>query len=492
MAKALPVTEFQDLKLSNNPKQALFKQIYEALRNKVLNGYLKPGTKLPSSRALAIQLKVSRNTVIAAFDQLLAEGYLESRTGSGTFVAVELPENWLPSPTAHFSNTSAASVQLSDYATHLDRMEMRNEEGNQTFCVGVPDLKAFPHKIWNRLSQQLPASGLTSLMGNGPAEGYQPLREAISDYVSASRSVQCDAQQIIITSGAQQALDLCARILMNPGQTAAIEEPGYKGARRALSSAGANIMTCPVDNQGLILETLKKSQHPPKLIYVTPAHQYPLGAMMPLDRRMELLDWAFEQQCWIIEDDYDSEYHYQSRPVASLQGLARQQQVIYMGSFSKVLFPSLRLGYLVLPPTLVEIFTKAKQEQTGVTPLHTQAVTAAFMQEGHFNRHLRRMRLNYEEKLKTLLEACEKLSPWCTVHAQGAGMHLALEFKPGICEGTVVRNLKTKNILCSPLSSYFYGKEKLQGLVLGFANSTLKEIASGVAIIHNVLKFPDG
>ncbi len=208
---------------------------------------------------------------------------------------------------------------------------------------------------------------------------------------------------------------------------------------------------------------------------------------MPLERRMELLDWAYDQQCWIIEDDYDSEYHYQSRPVASLQGLARQQQVIYMGSFSKVLFPSLRLGYLILPPSLVDVFTKAKQEQTGVTPLHTQAVTATFMQERHFSRHLRKMRLLYEEKLNALITACQTLTPWCALHTQGAGMHLALEFKPGICENTVVQQLKAKNILCSPLSSYFYGQKKQQGLVLGFANSTVEEIVLGISILEKIL-----
>ncbi len=488
LIKTIPVSELQDLKLSHNLKEPLFKQIYSALRSKILEGYLKPGTKLPASRALANQLKVSRNTVIAAFDQLLAEGYPESKTGSGTFVAIELPESWQPNPASHNSKASSPSVKLSDYSEHLNRMDMRKEIGNHTFCVGVPDLRAFPHKIWNRLCQQLPATGLTSLMGYGPPEGYEPLREAIADYVRTSRSVQCETRQIIVTSGAQQALDLCARILMNPGQTAAIEEPGYIGARRALSSAGAEIMTCPVDNHGLILKTLKKSQRKPKLIYVTPAHQYPLGAMMPLDRRMELLDWAFEQQCWIIEDDYDSEYHYQSRPVASLQGLARQQQVIYMGSFSKVLYPSLRLGYLILPPALVDVFTKAKQEQTGMTPMHTQAVTAAFMQEGHFSRHLRRMRLHYEEKLNTLLQACQVLKPWCSVHDQGAGMHLALEFKADINEVAVVQQLKEKKILCSPLSSYFYGKNKQYGLVLGFTNSTPEEINQGVAEIYKVLK----
>ncbi len=490
LRKRPPVKELQDLDVGIHQQLPLFQQIYNGIRCKILSGLLRPGVKLPSSRDLSKQLNISRNTVLQAFDQLITEGYLECKTGSGTFVAITLPESWLPTTHADGAHPTmpAPQIKLSDYARRVTQINMQQEKDSQTFCVGIPDLKAFPHKLWNRLCQQYPETGLTTLMGTGSPAGYFPLREAIAEYVRTSRSAQCEPHQVIITTGAQQALDLCARILINAGETAAIEEPGYMGARHTLLSVGAKLLTCPVDANGLILETLHRSTPPPKLLYVTPAHQYPMGAMMPLARRVELLNWASNKQCWIIEDDYDSEYHYQGRPTACLQGLSTQQQVIYIGSFSKVLFPSLRLGYLILPTPLVEVFSKAKQQTTGDIPLHTQAVTATFMQEGHFNRHIRRTRIIYAEKLNALLAAAKNLSPWCIAHAQGAGMHLTLEFKKGIKEQQVIEKLDQKNIVCSSLSHYFYGQKKKQGLVLGFTNSSLEEIGLGINKLRTILK----
>ncbi len=323
-------------------------------------------------------------------------------------------------------------------------------------------------------------------MGFGDTSGYPPLKEAIADYVRSSWAVQCEANQIIITAGAQQALDLCARIFLNQGDYAAIENPGYIGARRALLSTGAHLLPCPVDHQGLQVEHLKSLPHNPRLIYLTPAHQYPMGPVLSLDRRMALLEWAQQHQCWILEDDYDSEYHYSHRPLASLQGLDQHQQVLYIGSFSKVLFPSLRLGYLILPPHLVNVFTQAKAEHSGQTPLHVQAVTAAFMQEGHFSRHLKRTRISYGEKLSLLLDCCRELEEWCVVHASGAGMHLVLEFKTDISEEEVHNRLLGKQILSTRLSSYFIGQDKKYGLALGFANSTHQDIQNGITTLRKI------
>ena len=485
----VPLAEMPDLGLDPASDTAMFRQLYLALRERVLDGRLRPGTRLPSSRSLAGDLGIGRNTVITAFDQLLAEGYLESRQGSGTYIAEVLPDSWHTARAATTVNSfSTTSLQLSDYARLMSKETIRTGQANQSFCVGVPNLRAFPAKTWNRLQQQLPSAGLTEIMGFNEPMGYLPLREAVADYVRSSRAVNCEAEQILITTGAQQALDLCARLLLNPGDQAVLENPGYLGARRALLAAGAELISCPVDQQGLMVKELDNLADNPRLIYVTPAHQYPMGPVLPLERRTELLEWASRNQCWVLEDDYDSEFHYRHRPLASLQGLDRQQQVINIGSFSKALFPALRLGYLVLPPALVAPFVRAKMEHSGDTSLHTQATVAAFMQEGHFSRHLRRMRLLYDDTLEVMLKACRVLTPWCNIHEYGAGMHLVLEFTAAIPEQKVYRQLQDKQILCSRLSSYYFGKEKKNGLVLGFTNSTPAEIHRGVAIIRQVLQ----
>ncbi|WP_461537580.1 MocR-like pyridoxine biosynthesis transcription factor PdxR [Spongorhabdus nitratireducens] len=490
--KRMPLAEIRDITLQPDQQVPLFQQLYETFRQRILDGQMRGGLRLPSSRTLAKQLGIGRNTVLAAYDQLTAEGYLQSQPGSGMFVAAELPENWHLAPAACKSKKTAEpalqlSGHLSDYASQLQQQSISSHQGNQCFCVGMPDLNAFPAKVWNRLAQQTPAAGFQHLMGFSDITGYLPLREAVADYLRTSRAVKCEVNQIVITTGAQQALDLCARVLLNPGDDAVIEDPGYMGARKALQAADARIHPCPVDQHGMQIDVLQQMSQSPKLVYVTPANQYPLGSVLSLERRMQLLDWAQKKQCWVVEDDYDSEYHYAHRPLASLQGLARHQQVIYIGSFSKVLFPSLRLGYLVLPESLVDTFIKAKSEHSGETPLHSQAVTASFMQEGHFSRHLKRMRLSYSEKMTTILAACESLKPWCSVCSGGAGMHIVLEFAAWLPEKKIFDELQKNRILSSQLSSYFVGTDKKQGLVLGFANSTPEQIKTGIAGIKKVL-----
>lgn len=473
----MPLMELTGISLDSNRNTPLFHQLYLALREKILGGALLPETRLPSSRALASQLKVARNTVIAAYEQLLAEGYLQTREGSGTYVAAVLPEDWhCSAPVENQYIETDKTALLSDYAFKMKQQTIRDNGYSHGFAVGVPDLRAFPAKVWNRLAQQIPQAGFTHLMGFGDPAGYHELREAVADYVRSARSVKCDASQVVITTGAQQSLDLAARMLVNPGEEAVIEEPGYVGARRALQAAGASIKPCPVDYQGLQAELLDSVTTSPRLIYLTPANQYPLGGVLSLQRRTELLQWAQKQNCWIIEDDYDSEYHYRHRPLACLQGLA-PHQVIYIGSFSKVLFPALRLGYLIMPPALVEPFTKARMEHTGDIALHGQAVTAAFMQGGHFSRHVKRMRQLYAEKLDVILEESQQLNQWCRPYDNGAGMHLVLELLPlAPDEEKISEALLQRNIMHSPLSRSYIGSEKKKGLILGFANSRLCEI----------------
>ncbi|MET4692882.1 PLP-dependent aminotransferase family protein [Endozoicomonas lisbonensis] len=485
----MPLVEMPELKLDSDCGTPLFDQLYQTIRQRVLNRLLSPGTRLPSSRNLARQLGIARNTVIAAYEQLIAEGYLESKSGSGTFVTEELPEAWFQADTQPSSaRQPLQTIELSNYADVIKGENIREMGSNQGFTVGIPDLKAFPAKLWNKVSNSIPQAGLTELMGFQYPQGLPELQEAITDYVRSSRAVRCEPDHVVITQGAQQALDLCARLFLNPGDPVAMENPGYIGAQRAINATGAHIIPLPVDEQGVVVSALEQLHPPPKLVYVTPAHHYPLGNVMSLQRRTQLLNWATTHNSWILEDDYDSEYHYQNRPLASLQGLCENSRVIYIGSFSKVLFPALRLGYTILPPSLTDVFTKAKMEHSGETPVHIQATTAAFIQQGYFSNHLKRMRVLYARKLDTMLNACELLKPWCKVHAQGAGMHLVLEFIADICEESIVSQLLKKRIYCSRLSQYYLGKPEKYGLALGFANSSESEIKHKVEQIALIIQ----
>ncbi|WP_281648433.1 PLP-dependent aminotransferase family protein [Parendozoicomonas sp. Alg238-R29] len=500
MATICTATDIRGLTLTgkNGP---LFQELYQELKRRVLEGELPPGIRLPPSRLLAAQLNIGRNTVTAAFNQLLAEGYLQSKTGSGTYVADSLPEQWLhtrktqrSSSEENFNGTlsnygqlcaKAAPVQANDNPVQANN----NPVKNSSFTVGVPDLKAFPFALWNKIQNQQSQLTRCSSMGFGNPAGLPALREAIADYLRTSRSVKCTPDQIVITNGAQQALALCARLLINEGEYAAIEEPGYRGAHCSFLAAGAQLQPCTLDEQGLMTEKLANLSTSPKVIYTSPAHQYPTGAILPLDRRLELLNWAARNNCWIIEDDYDSEYHYRNRPLASLQGLSSRHQVIYIGSFSKVLFPALRLGYLVLPESLVKPFITARQAMAGEIPLQTQATVSSFIREGHFSRHIRRMRLLYEKKQQILQVACRTLAPWCTAPCSGSGMHQVLYLKPELrhLESQLHKRLQEQGIYSSTLSSYFLGQPQQAGLVLGFANSSELEIIEGVATIRQTL-----
>lgn len=489
-----PLAELASIYLHKRTEQPLQTQLYRQLRERMLSGALPAGTRLPSSRALAKELAVGRNTVIAAYEQLQLEGYLQSHTGTGTFVAETLPESW------HEVSTNRSickqSVRLPPIARGYEQQSPwqdnwstrhKNNRLAQPFLVGMPDIRAFPARSWNRLTQTLSINGQASMMGFGDPAGLPELREAIAHYLRSSRAVVCTADNILITTGAQQALGLCSFLLLNPGDSAAIEEPGYRGARYALLAHGAKLQTIAVDKDGMDVDALSQLKHKPRLVYCTPANQYPTGAQLPLARRQQLLDWAAGNEAWIIEDDYDSEYHYHKRPLASLQGLARHPNVIYMGSFSKVLYPGLRLGYLVVPDKLLSAFARAKMEQSGETTLQPQAVTAAFMREGHFGRHIKRMRLRYRNKLDLLQNEALSLSPWATMHPRDGGMHTILSLRPDLDEQVLRTALQEAGLQYSMLSDYFYGPATMHGLALGFANCSEDEIVRGVQQLRKIM-----
>ncbi|MCB0197892.1 MAG: PLP-dependent aminotransferase family protein, partial [Anaerolineae bacterium] len=408
----------------------LYQQLYERLRDAILAGQLAAGMRLPPTRFFANELGVSRNTVVSAFDQLTAEGYIESKVGAGSYVASNLPEDILElrghtpeTQTPHRWNRSGI---LSKRGELVAASPVRREASLPVpFQPGLPAVDEFPFKVWERLVahhwRYLPMSNF----GYGDAVGYRPLREAIAAYLGAARGVRCDADQIIVVAGTQQAISLAAQILLDPGDKVWMEDPGYVDARMALLGVGVEPVPVPVDAEGLSLRAGQKAAPDARLVYITPSYQYPLGIRMSLRRRLRLLEWANRHNAWILEDDYDSEYRYAGRPLAPLQGLDQAGRVIYIGTFSKVLLPSLRLGYMVAPHDLVDAFAAALTLAIRCLPIIPQAVLTDFFSEGHFARHVRRMRTLYAERQALLVEQVRQhLAGRLDISPGDAGLHL--------------------------------------------------------------------
>ncbi|BBM02124.1 hypothetical protein GL2_21980 [Microbulbifer sp. GL-2] len=353
------------------------------------------------------------------------------------------------------------------------------------FTPGLPDLDSFPFHLWNRLYRR--HQDRTALIGYGPSEGYQPLRQALAEYLRNSRGVRCSAEQIIITNGAQESLSLCAQVILNPGDTVTMENPGYRRARIAFQSAGADLHLAGLKNGSLDVESLTKHNHTAKLLYTTPTHQYPMGGVMPASDRLRLLDWAASSEAWILEDDYDSEFSFVHKPVAALQGMAEDTPVLYMGSFSKTLQPGIRLGYMVVPKSVIQVFNHAKEMLSGHSPLLSQAIVADFIEEGHFVRHLRKMRINYREKWLHFCDlARDKLEPQAQLIASSAGMHLVLA-TPGRNDLELSKQLAQHRFGSTPLSFFYPDKSLNHGLVLGFANTNKQQREDCIELLQSFL-----
>jgi len=469
----MEMPSFQSIQFTN--QNSLQAQLQTHLRDWICEGRLQPGTKLPSSRRLSNELGVSRNTITIVIEQLRSEGFLNTFPGKGVYIAESLPLNI--NGIQHINwQYKVAKPELSKFAKELAVKPLSEHGLTLPFTPGIPDLDAFPTKIWNTLQRR--HSNRTCLMGYDGNQGYQPLREALAEYLRLSRGVRCQAKQIIITHGAQQAISLCTQILINNEDHVLVENPGYMGAKKAFKARGANMTPCQLGDDGLEVNTLvamSDKTGPYKLMYCTPTHQYPLGGILPASERLKLLDWAAKKNTWIIEDDYDSEFHFHHKPVAALQGMADHTPVIYMGSFSKTLFPALRLGYLVVPQELADLFIKAKSFMSGESALLPQAVIADFIMEGHFTRHLRRMRQLYQEKwqhLHTLLQ--DILKDKVTPIAKSAGMHLVIKV-PSCDDKALAKALKEEGFGSSPLSAYYLDSPSMTGLVLGFANTNAEQ-----------------
>ncbi len=461
----------------------LHRQLYENLRDRILNGQLDSGEKLPSTRALAEALHISRTTVTLCYEQLISEGYLETSAGSGTYVSRVLLGDLLPGDK---ESPKRLHIRLSEYGRHIQNagsIEAPDSGLPVTFRPGRPDYEHFPMAVWRRLMLhhcRVPQPAVLDYALN--SSGYEPLRQAIARYLSRSRGVRCATAQIIIVNGSQQALDMISRLLLDRGDVVALEDPCYGGARYAFESQGARLLPIPVDESGLAVDQLKSNAGKEvRLAYITPSHQFPTGYVLSLARRLELLDWAERSKAVIVEDDYDSEYRYAGRPLPSVQGLEENGRVLYVGTFSKVLFPSLRIGYLVVPENLRDVFSRAKWLADRQAPLLEQFVLTDFIQRGYLERHIRRMRRLYDQRRRTLVTALQQtLGKRVTIQGENAGMHLLVRFHTRWNPKELVKRARKEGVGLVSARPYYIKTKHTNEFVLGYANLNDAQIKDGV------------
>jgi len=483
------MTTIPPLGIDRSASKPLYQQICDAFREGIVERRLRAGQRVPSTRALAASLEISRIPVLCAFDQLLAEGYLESRVGSGTFVSSALPDDArLLAPAAVRSDRRPGARSTAQRpATVLRSPPQPWLDGFGAFRMSEPALDHFPFTAWSRLVARH-SRGIPLRSSNyGSPMGDLRLRQGLAIHLRTARAVRCEAEQIMVVSGSQQALEITARVLLDPRQPVWVEEPGYGGARDALAMAGARLVPVPVDDEGLnVAAGIKRCRHA-RAAVVTPSHQYPLGATMSASRRLQLLDWAQEAGAWIIEDDYDSEYRYESQPIAALQGLDRDARVVYIGTFSKVLFPALRVGYLVIPSDLVDRFSAVREAMDICPPAFHPAVLADFIAEGHFARHLRRTRLLYRERRRALVESLRTLGRGWQVVGAEAGIHLVARCDRRADRPVALRAAR-EGLWVMPLSTCYLGTPVHHGLVLGYGGTAVAEIPKAVQRLRRVIR----
>jgi GntR family transcriptional regulator/MocR family aminotransferase len=464
----------------------------DALRQEILSGRLRAGSRLPASRTLAREHGVARGTVQAAFEQLRVEGYVRARTGSGTYVADELPDKLLRVQGPALASQEARARRtpprrLSQFSARIERPRSYQLPKLRAFRANQPALSLFPTTLWAQVTGRCVRRATMDHLTEGTSAGWWPLRQAVADYLTESRGVVCEAGQVLIVSGTQEAVGLVSRALLDPGDAVCVEDPGYVGAVRIFEAHGARICPVRVDGDGMVVPSVR--MRPPKLAYVTPAHQFPLGITMTACRRIDLLAWARVSGAMVLEDDYDSEYRFAGRPVPALQGLDRRGVVLYAGSFSKVLFPGLRLGYLVVPPDLVDRFSAMKSVVGQHAPLLDQAVLHEFMVEGHFGRHVRRMREIYAARRCALREAVERhLKGLVEVGGIEAGLQTAAWLAEGIDEEGVVAAAAERQVEVVPLSRYARRPLPRAGLQLGFAAVDEEELERGAMELGRALE----
>ncbi|GAA0686338.1 PLP-dependent aminotransferase family protein [Dyella marensis] len=478
--------------LENGSGVPIYQQLSEWFRRAIADGQLRPGQRVPSTRSLATELRVSRLPVLSAYEQLLAEGYLQSFVGAGTCVARSIPAAALKPARPRLSVVPVArhnaNRRVAQRVAAMRTPEQTWLDSQGAFRVGLPALEHFPTELWARLLNRHARTPSTESLVYGDPRGCPLLREAIADYLGAVRAVRVDAAQVLITTGSQQGVQICAHALLDAGDRAWLEDPGYPGARQAFGTIGARIVPVPVDQEGLdVAEGIRRAPDA-RLAYISPSHQFPLGMTMSAARRMQLLRWAARSGAWIVEDDYDSEYRFGGRPVASLQGLDTEERVIYVGTFSKVMFPALRLGYLVVPKDLVDTFAACRDALDTCTATLPQLAMNDFIREGHFARHIRRMRVLYAERRAALVASIRTHLPQqLEVIGAEAGMQLVALLPPGVDDVALSRRAGQVGVSARPLSLCYAQPPARGGLIMGYGGADARALDEAVRRLKSCL-----
>lgn len=492
MSRASRQISLPFIRIDRKVRRPVYQQLYDGIRSAILEGKLRPGDRLPATRLIAEELGVSRNIVVMAFEQLGMEGYLQGKSGSGSFVAdFELLATSDKLQAASCERRAVSDVLqeerrlTGDFLRTLERVVLpRNtmREEILPFQTGQPAFDAFPFAVWSKLAARVYRYLDFQHLGYEDAAGYFPLREAIADHLRVNRSVQCEADRILIVNGTQQALTLCAQLLLQPGDRFWIDDPGYVNARAVFTLFGGEPCPIPVTGEGIDIDYAFRHHPDGKLAYLTPSHQDPVGGTLPLAQRLRLLAWANEHRCWLIEDDYDSELRYRGKPIPSLQGLDTHGNVIYTGTFSKVLFPALRIAYMVLPDREVfQAFKSLKALNDRQSPLTDQLILTDFIKEGYFHRHLRKMRGIYNERLQCLLgELQAQLSDRLSFTDPSAGMHLAAYFSAPVDEVRLMQAAAARKLVLPSLREYTLGNYDRPGILLGYAAFPEEKIRKAV------------
>ncbi|WP_338834482.1 PLP-dependent aminotransferase family protein [Bradyrhizobium septentrionale] len=477
--------------LDRTKEVPLQRQLYDQMRQAILSGRVPAGCPLPSTRSLAIELACARNTVLGAFEQLLAEGYVTGRRGAGTFVANILPEK-IPRGSIQIgsSDGSSLSSRLSDIGETIAGIMPNRGERFVSFVPSVPEIGMFPFAVWAQALSSTWANPSQLLATYLDARGWTPLREAIAQHLRSTRMVVGDADQVIITSGAQHSIDMVARLLLNRGDVVWIEDPGYPGTRAALLAAGMHVVPIPLDEHGIDIAAGRDADKP-RMIVVAPSHQYPLGCVMSLKRRLELIAFAESNQAFLLEDDYDSEFRFTGEPLASLQGLDAGRRTIYVGTFSKTMFPAVRTGFIVLPERFSEAFSKARAGLDIQPAIVSQPALAAFIREGHLASHVRRMRMVYLRRQQALVAALDKLAQGVlTAEMQETGLHLVarLDRQLGLDDRQASAKAQAGGIAAPPLADYFCDGRATDRLLLGFGTTPESVMDDRVLQLVNSLR----
>jgi GntR family transcriptional regulator / MocR family aminotransferase len=470
-----------DIHVNLSGRRDLAGEIYRQLRAAILEGRLRGGALLPPTRELAARLSVARTTVSVAYDRLIGEGFATARIGAGTYVAGQISGITQP------RGLDECALQARSIWDNVPLQIPPRREAAFDFRAGLPDERLFPHDVWARLLAREHRS-LKAIRGYGHPAGHERLREAIAHHVAVSRGLKVDADDVIVTSGAQQAIDLIGRVLAAPGDRATVEDPGYGPPRRLFAAQGLHVCSAPIDGEGLIVDAIPAET---RLLYVTPSHQFPLGMSMSLRRRIALLEWAKRTGAAVIEDDYDSEFRFNGRPLEPLYSLDAHGRVIYVGSFSKTMLPALRLGFVVAPRSLRDALTSARFLADRGSPLASQAALARFIAEGLFARHIRRMRATYEKRHRLTIDVLARtFADELSVAPSSVGLHvaaLARRASPGQITA-VLQRASAARIACTPLSMYAAGEHPLSGLVLGYGAIATERIEAGIAELHRAFQ----